>query len=186
MNWQLLVSILLFFEPLIFPASQSDKHPQVDRQLRFNVYTFTVNGADTGRVRPVRVAAYRGATLLTRFDIKTDGAVTDAAVGDLDRNGMPELYLFATSEGSGSFGQVYAWQFLPQRRAAILCPAWRPKTDEYMGRDSIWLADGYLNRTYPIYQSGDAQAEPSGGLRYLRYRLRDAGSYYALEVAARN
>lgn len=155
---------------------------QYDRELQFNVYRFVVSAPDSGRVRPVTIKAYRGELLLTNFTVRVDGAVSGTEVADLDGNRFPELYVFSTSDGSGSFGRVYAWQFMAERKAAIsLPPNWLSESAQgYMGHDSLWVANNVLYRKYPIYQAGDANALSSGGIRVMHYKLKPAGTGYAL------
>lgn len=154
---------------------------QFNKTLRFNVYTFTVMAADTGRVHDVQVKAHRGQLLLTSFRIRVDGAVTDAEVADLDNNRFPELYIYSTSDGSGSFGRVYGWQFFPERKADIVSTNWNvAMPNGYMGHDSLWVKGDELYRRFPIYEPGDANAEPSGGYRLMRYKLRPSGTAFSL------
>ena len=154
---------------------------QFNKALRFNVYTFAVTAADTGRVRDVQVKAYRGELLLTNFQVRVDGAVTGMEVADLDNNRFPELYVYSTSAGSGSFGRVYGWQFLPERKADITPANWRSTMPQgYMGHDSLWVERDILCRKFPIYQPGDANAEPSGGYQMMRYKLQPAGTAFSL------
>ncbi|GAB3950633.1 hypothetical protein GCM10028805_29090 [Spirosoma harenae] len=155
--------------------------PEYSKTLQFNVYKFSVTAPDTGRVREAVIKAYRGELLLTNFRVRVDGALTGAEVADLDNNRFPELYLYSTSYGSGSFGKVYAWQFLPERLAAITLKNWQsPAAQGYMGHDSLWVEKSILCRKYPIYQAGDANAEPSGGSRMMRYQLQAIGAGYTL------
>lgn len=151
------------------------------KALRFNVYTFTVTATDTGRIRDVQVKAYRGELLLTNFRVRVEGTVTGAEVADLDNNRFPELYVYSTTNGSGSFGRVYGWQFLPERKADITLINWRNRLpDGYMGHDSVWVERDILCRKFPVYQPGDANAEPSGGYQMMRYKLRPAGTGFSL------
>ena len=155
---------------------------QFGKELHFNVYKFTVTAPDSGRVRDVVIKAYRGELLLTNFRIKVDGAITGAEVADLDGNRFPELYIYSTSVGSGSFGRVYAWQFLPERKADISSKNWLlTNSPGYMGHDSLWIEPGILCRKYPVYQPGDANADPSGGYKVMRYALKPAGLGFMLE-----
>ncbi|WP_018622390.1 hypothetical protein [Spirosoma luteum] len=155
---------------------------QYDRELQFNIYRFLVSAPDSGRVRTVTVKAYRGELLLTNFTVRVDGSVSGTEVADLDGNRFPELYVFSTSDGSGSFGRVYAWQFMPERKADISLPRnWLPEPVQgYMGHDSLWIENNILCRKYPIYRAGDANALSSGGSRLVRYQLKPAGTTYAL------
>ncbi|MFD2569706.1 hypothetical protein ACFSUS_03620 [Spirosoma soli] len=167
------------------PQSSEIRQPSTfvsyTKELRFNIYTFTITATDSGAVRDLNVKAYRGALLLTNFRTRIDGAVVSAEVADLDQNRFPELYVYSTSDGSGSFGRVYGWQFLPERKADVTLVNWQLKnTDGYMGHDSLWVERDILCRKYPIYRPGDANAEPTGGVRMMRYRLRAAGDKYTL------
>ncbi|GAB2556588.1 hypothetical protein [Spirosoma aerophilum] len=168
-------------QPLVQEQPAAIANPQFNKSLRFNVYTFTVVAVDTGRVREAHIKAYRGELLLTNFRIRVDGAVTGAEVADLDNNRFPELYVYSTSDGSGSFGRVYAWQFLPERKADIKLANWQsPVGKGYMGHDSLWVERSILCRKFPVYEAGDANAQPSGGYQMMRYRLRPAGASYLL------
>ncbi|WP_020605009.1 hypothetical protein [Spirosoma spitsbergense] len=166
----------------LIPVGAATMDDQYDRELQFNIYRFLVSAPDSGRVRTVTIKAYRGELLLTKFTVRVDGAVSGTDVADLDGNRFPELYLFSTSDGSGSFGRVYAWQFMPERKADISLPRnWLPEPVQgYMGHDSLWVENNLLCRRYPIYQAGDANATSSGGYRLMRYQLKPAGTGYAL------
>ncbi|WP_245877718.1 PliI family lysozyme inhibitor of I-type lysozyme [Spirosoma fluviale] len=149
--------------------------------MRFNIYSFTIAASDSGRTRNLQVKAYRGALLLTNFTMLVDGPVMGAEVADLDSNRFPELYVYTTTDGSGSFGRVYAWQFLPERKADILLPAWQtPEVDGYMGHDSLWIEQSRLFRKFPVYRAGDANVAPSGGYRLTRYQLKPSKNGFAL------
>ena len=168
------------------PPSVNDQpaginNPSFNKSLRFNIYTFTVTAVDSGRIRETQIKAYRGELLLTNFRVRVDGAVIGAEVADLDNNRFPELYVYSTSDGSGSFGRVYAWQFLPERKADIKLSNWQsPVGKGYMGHDSLWIERSILCRRFPLYQPGDANAHPTGGYQMMRYRLRPTGEVYAL------
>lgn len=151
------------------------------KSVRYNIYTFTVAATDSGAVRDVQIKAYRGELLLTNFRISVDGAVAGVEVADLDNNRFPELYVYSNSDGSGSFGRVYGWQFLPERKVDITPVNWRLTTvNGYMGHDSLWVEQRILCRKYPVYRPGDANAEPTGGVRMMRYQLRPVGEGFAL------
>lgn len=170
-----LVAWLGYASPVLYPSSV-----RYETLLRFNVYTFSVLATDTGAVRDLTVKAYRGSLLLTNFRTRVDGAVVRAEVADLDKNRFPELYVYSVSDGSGSFGRVYGWQFLPDRKADIQTMNWWQGMPGYMGHDSLWVERDVLCRQFPVYGPGDANAEPSGGVRRVRYRLQAAGMAYRL------
>lgn len=165
--------------PIVTPPTLTRK--LYTKSLHYNVYTFTISGADSGAVRDLTINAYRGSLLLTKFGVRVDGAVVGAEVADLDNNRFPELYVYSTSDGSGSFGRVHAWQFLPERKADITSVNWPLSTNNgYMGHDSLWVERGVLCRKYPVYRSGDSNSEPTGGTRMVRYQLKPAGTKFML------
>lgn len=183
-NWQpTLATAFTVWQPYTALNRSAPAKLHYNKSLRFNIYTFSVTSADSGRVRELFVKAYRGQLLLTSFHIRVDGAVVGAEVADLDNDRFPELYVYSTSDGSGSFGRIYAWQFLPERKADITPANWQVSpVDGYMGHDSLWVERNSLCRRFPLYHSGDANAEPSGGYRLMRYKLQSAGSGFSLIV----
>lgn len=164
-------------------ASHSTRFVQT---LRYNIYTFVVSAPDSGAGRELAVKAYRGQLLLTNFRIGVEGNVVGAEVADLDKNRFPELYVYSRSRGSGSYGRVSGWQFLPERKADVVLVNWRlPATSGYMGHDSLWIERDILCRKYPVFSTDSGNAEPTGTSRMVRYRLRSVGPGFAL-VAERN
>lgn len=174
-----------YHQPVFPPLVQSQltkRKPPFERTLHFNVYTFTVETPDTGTIQTASVKAWRGQLLLTDFRLSIDGSIVGVEVADLDGNRLPELYVFSQSSGSGSFGRVYGWQFLPERKADITPLNWHlPADTGYMGHDSIWLDQSILCRQFPRYRPGDANASPTGGTGMTRYQLHPAGQGFVLK-----
>lgn len=149
--------------------------------LRYFTYSFVITAGGSGPIRDLNVRAYRGKLLLTNIWIETNGIVIDAELTDLDNNRFPELYVYSTSYGSGSFGTVYGWQFLASNKGDIFPVNWEGITVAgYMGQDSVWIEKPYLCRKFPIYLPGDSNAEPTGGSQIIRYRLRRMDEDYIL------
>jgi hypothetical protein len=104
-----------------------------------------------------------------------DGRVIDARVADLDADGSPEVYVFATSDGSGSYGSLVG--YATNRRKSMSQVYLAPIAGDtklapgYRGHDAFDIDAKALVRRYPLYRDGDANASPSGGAREVRYRL---------------
>jgi uncharacterized protein len=104
-----------------------------------------------------------------------DGAVTAAEVADLNGDGSPEIYVYVTSAGSGSYGSLVAHS--SNRRKSLSPIHLPPVTDDprasrgYMGHDRFEVVGQVLRRRFPVYRSGDVNAKPTGGVRELSYRL---------------
>jgi hypothetical protein len=101
------------------------------------------------------------------------GSLTGREVEDLNSDGRPELILFVTSAGSGSYGSVLAWS---ASKAHTLLPIAMPDlsgklAQGYMGHDQFAVVETTLMRRFPIYRPGDTNAKPTGGTRQIGYKL---------------
>ena len=102
-----------------------------------------------------------------------DGAVVNAAGADLDRDSVPEIYVFAQSAGSGSHANLYGFQFDRRGRQSIALPELDKRLSAgYLGHDTLWVQDSMLVRAFPVYTEGDINASASGGTRTIEYALQ--------------
>jgi hypothetical protein len=101
--------------------------------------------------------------------------IINAEVEDLNADGSPELLVYTTSAGSGSYGSVYA--FSVNHRKTMSPVYFQPTAendainDGYMGHDEFSLIENYLAQRFPIYKDGDTNANPTGGMRQVTYKL---------------
>jgi hypothetical protein len=114
-----------------------------------------------------------------------DGAVVNAACADLDRDSIPEIYVFAQSAGSGSYADLYGFQFDQQGIQSITLPELdKRQSAGHLGHDTLWVQDSVLVRMFPVYTEGDINVSASGGTRTLEYVLqRDAHGNPGLHVS---
>lgn len=138
--------------------------------ISFRVVCANDSGAPTLTVTPAGLAIDNSP--LTR---EVDGRVVDAEVADLDADGSPEIYIYAKSDGSGAYGALVA--FAANRKKSLSDVYLPPVTDDpaaaagYMGHDEFRVVENRLVRRFPVYREGDANAQPSGGMRQIQYRL---------------
>jgi hypothetical protein len=104
-----------------------------------------------------------------------DGTVTGAEVADLNKDESPEIYIFITSAGSGSYGSLVAYGANDNK---LLSEIYLPPLEDdkinskgYMGHDSFAVKGNRLSRSFPFYLEGDTNADPTGGVRDLQYKL---------------
>lgn len=119
--------------------------------------------------------------------VDVDGIVTGAEVADLNADGSPEVYIYVTSAGSGSYGSLAAWSTNNRKSVSMIN---LPEITEdpvsgkgYMGHDAFVVAEQYLVRSFPIYREGDFNAAPSGGTRQIQYQLEPGEATWQLVVA---
>ena len=44
-----------------------------------------------------------------QMEAEADGTITGMEIDDMDANGFPEIYVYVTSAGSGSYGSLIAY-----------------------------------------------------------------------------
>jgi len=136
-----------------------------------NTLTIEVNGLEAGQAPISR---------------EIDGTVTGAEVADLDGDGSPELYVYTTSAGSGSYGSIVAYAVNGRRSLSeIDLPPFLDggnAAEGYMGHDRFEVRGRTLVRTFPVYRPGDTNANPTGGTRVLQYALARGESSWVLRL----
>ena len=118
--------------------------------------------------------------------VELDGTAYLAELADLDANGWPEVYVYVSSAGSGSYGSLAAYAVNNGKSAT---PVYLPPleqtpalADGYMGHDEFRVVENRLVRRFPLYGPADTNAEPSGGTRQLQYRLEAGEAGWVLAV----
>ena len=141
-----------------------------DRGLRFSVQATSGSSLNQLRIRPAGLEVDN-----SEVAAELDGTAYGAELADLDSNGWPEIYVYVTSAGSGSYGSIAAYAV---NNGKSVSPIYLPPLDQspeamegYMGHDEFALVENRLVRRFPVYRAGDTNAAPSGGTRQLQYRL---------------
>ena len=150
--------------------------------------TFQVKATGEGSLQQLVVKASENGKSLPVVKAKTDGRVTGMEVEDLNSDGKPELLVYATSAGSGSYGSVKAWTV---SKGHTLLPINMPEltgkwAKGYMGHDSFAVVETSLMRKFPIYRPGDSNAKPTGGIRTITYKLVPGEASWQFKPVASN
>jgi hypothetical protein len=144
-------------------------------QMVLQGVTFQVESPNDSSINPVTIRALAAEETFADEEIEADGVVTGVEVEDLNADGYPEIYVYVTSAGSGSYGSLIAYS---SNRNRSITPIYLLPLDGdaqaasgYMGHDRFVVGEGRLVRNFPIYREGDTNAEPTGGMRQIQYRL---------------
>lgn len=118
--------------------------------------------------------------------VEIDGSVAGAEIADLDSNGFPEIYIYVTSAGSGSYGSLVGYAVNKGKSMSdIFLP---PVSDDakhnkgYMGHDEFAVVEGTFVQRFPIYKDTDTNAQPTGKTRQLQYKLKAGEAGWVLRL----
>jgi hypothetical protein len=112
-----------------------------------------------------------------KITLELEGQVTNAEIEDLNSDGFPEILIYTTSAGSGSYGNVIGYSV---NNGKSISQIYFPEISEnkeassgYMGHDEFAIIETTLARRFPIYKAGDTNNNPTGGTRQIEYKLKD-------------
>lgn len=121
-----------------------------------------------------------------RHDI-TGYSFVNAEIGDMNIDSYPEIFVYLSSEGSGSYGKLIGYS---TNNGKSVSQVYLPEISEneeinegYMGHDEMAIVESTFCQRFPIYKKGDSNAQPTGGMRQIQYKLVDgeAGQMLAVE-----
>lgn len=117
---------------------------------------------------------------------QVEGSITDAEIEDLNADGSPEILVYSRSDGSGSYGNVLAYSVNNRKSMSdVYFPPVSGNPDlskGYMGHDEFRVVENYLVQRFPIYNEGDSNAQPTGGIRQITYKLVNGEASRIFEV----
>lgn len=121
---------------------------------------------------------------LGQMQAEAEGTITNVEIEDLNADGYPEIYVYVTSAGSGSYGSLIAYA---SNRNKSLSEIYLPSIEDnpeisqgYMGHDEFVVGEGTFVRRFPVYLDGDNNAEPTGGTRQIQYKLETGETGWVL------
>ncbi len=163
-----------------------DTRVPFDRILELQGIRFHVTSANNGSVNRLEIVP-SGLEIDNSPVVRTvDGTVTGAEVADLNVDGSPEIYVYVTSAGSGSYGSLVAYSANLRKSLSeiYLLPITdnKPVSKGYMGHDEFAVVENVLFRRFPIYRHGDTNAKPTGGIRQLQYKLMPGEAGWVLKL----
>lgn len=171
---------------LVSTAEEAAPTKGFDKKLSLQGLTFQVKCPNEGSINKLTITPSGLEGENKPIVVEVDGSVTGAEVEDLDANGFPEIYVYVTSAGSGSYGSLVAYA---ANQKKSLTEIFLPDLGEdkvnskgYMGHDQFAVGEGSLLRRFPIYKTGDSNAKPTGKTRQLQYKLKAGEAGWLLKI----
>lgn len=116
----------------------------------------------------------------------TGYTVVNAEIGDLNIDSYPEVFVYLTSDGSGSYGKLIGYSV---NNGKSVSQVYLPEISEnsevnkgYMGHDEMAIVENTFCQRFPVYKEGDSNASPTGGTRQVQYKLVDGESGRMLKI----
>ena len=154
--------------------------------LAYGSLHFAVQASAGGSINQLRIKPSGLTVDNSKITAELDGTAYDAELADLDGNRWPEIYVYVSSAGSGSYGSLAAYAV---NNGKSITPIYLPPLEQspeafegYMGHDTFTVVEHRLVRRFPVYRQGDANAAPTGGTRQLQYRLVPGEAGWELQV----
>ncbi len=160
---------LLLSSPAIHAASDFDK------VLSLQGVSFHVTCPNSSSINQLTISP-SGLTIDNSIvKQKIEGIITGAEIADINSDGSPEIYVYVTSVESASYGELVAFSSNNNKSISGIYLAQLEydsvNSQGYMGHDTFSITGNSLRRQFPIYKQNDSNANPSGGLRQLQYKL---------------
>jgi hypothetical protein len=161
-------------------------HAAFEQTLALQGISFKVSATNQGSLNRLQIVPSGLNIDNSAIEREIDGSVTAAAMADLNADGSPEIYVFMTSAGSGSYGSLVAYATIDrQSLSEIHLPPLAENTalgKGYMGHDAFSIEQDALVRRFRLYRDGDSNAKPTGGTRQIQYKLAPGEAGWQLKV----
>jgi len=157
-----------------------------DKVLKLEGITFHVQATNEGSLNQLTITPSGLSIDNSVIKQEIDGSVTGAEVADLNSDGSPEIYVYVNSAGSGSYGSLVAYAANNKKSISeiYLAPLENDKKNAagYMGHDEFAVVENSLARRFPVYKKEDSNANPTGGMRQLQYKLVPGEAVWQLKL----
>ena len=176
--------LLLIAGSLLLSFSSPLQAGGFSRKLESNGLSFTISSPNKADGNTVTIKSHglnNGDTPVTRV---VGGAVSKVEMADLDGDGSPELFVYTTSPGSGSYGKAYAWSTNGKKvlTEIFITPPGKKDLSGYMGHDEFAVIENSFARRFPVYKKGDPNSSPTGGWRQFQYKLKPGEAGWVLQI----
>lgn len=156
----------------ITPEIKSVK-PTFIKRLSLNTISFEINLIDKQlTIQPSGLTKDN-----TKVSKEIEGTITNAEIGDLNKDGFPEVLVYITSDGSGSYGSVIGYSVNDGKSMSeIFMPDIfdNPKASKgYMGHDEFAIVENSFCRRFKTYNPQDTNSNPTGKMRQIQYQLKE-------------
>jgi len=154
--------------------------------LELQGITFHIKATNSGSINQLEITPSGLAIDNSIIKQEIEGSVSAAEIADLNADGSPEIYIYISSAGSGSYTDLIAYS---SNNKKSLSDIYLPVLSDdpvnsigYMGHDEFAVVENILARRFPVYKAGDTNSAPTGGMRQLQYKLVAGEASWVLKL----
>ena len=156
---------------------KEEQKTSFQKTLALNNISFDIKTIGEGSLRQLSIQPKGLEEDNREINLEIDGQVMNAAIGDLNSDGFPEILIYTISAGSGSYGNVIGYSVNNGKSLSqITFPELSDNKEAsagYMGHDEFAIVENSLVRKFPIYKDKDTNSNPTGGTRQIVYKLKN-------------
>lgn len=167
-------------------AAPEAAKPGFKKEFELNGIRFVVEATNEGSMNNLTITPSGLSDVNDVISREIDGSVTNAEIGDINADGSPEIYVWVNSAGSGSYATPIGYA---SNNNKSMSEIYFPPISEdavnskgYMGHDEFAVVEGVVAQRFPIYKDGDTNAQPSGKMRQLQYKLTPGEAGWVMKV----
>ena len=160
--------------------------PAFNKEFDLQGIHFVVEATNNGSINTLKITPSGLSIVNDVITREIDGTVTNAEVADINADGSPEIYVWVSAAGSGSYATPIGYSANNKKSLSeIYFP---PIGDDavnskgYMGHDEYAVVEGVIVQRFPLYGEGDANAKPSGKTRQLQYKLTQGEAGWIMKL----
>lgn len=163
------------------PIDKNQIDPRIfTRMLSYQNISFDISTTGEGAIQKLTIQPYGLKIDNSKFILDIEGSVTNAEIGDLNIDGFPEVLIYTTSAGSGSYGNVIGFSVNNGKSISqISFPAIADipgASKGYMGHDEFAIVENTLIQRFKLYSEGDRNSNPTGKFRQIQYKMKNGES----------
>jgi hypothetical protein len=158
-------------------STHKEQQTSFSKTLKLQNISFDINTSGEGSISQLSIEPKGLEVDNQKLVLEIDGQVINAEIEDLNSDGFPEVLIYITSAGSGSYGNVIGYSV---NNGKSISQIYFPELSEnkkanagYMGHDEFAIVETSLVRRFPIYKADDTNSNPTGGTRQIQYKLKD-------------
>lgn len=159
----------------ITPEVTATSSPNFKQDFELNGIHFLVETHNEGTTTFLRITPSGLSEVNHVINYEIDGNVSAAEIADINADGSPEIYVWITAPGPEN--KITPIAYSANNKKSLSDIYFSPISEDtvngkgYMGHDEFAVLENSIVHRFPIYETVDNNAIPSGKIRQLEYKL---------------